>query len=251
MKISAIVINKNEETFLEDCLESLKWADEIIFSDGGSTDNSLAIAKAHKAKIFKQTGNNFAEWRTEVIKMTKGEWILYLDADERISPLLRKEIEETIKKTVTKTVYAIPRRNLLLGKELCWGGWYPDYVKRLFYKKNLKEWMGNVHEEPVFHGEMGKLENPMIHLQPEKIEPAFQKSIKWTAIEADLLFKVNHPKIVWWRVLRMGVTTLFERLIKKQGYRDGIEGWIESIFQSFHTMIVYIRLWEMQLKKQK
>ena len=106
---------------------------------------------------------------------------------------------------------------------------------------------------PAFgeEGELGHLKEPMIHLQPKSIEPMLEKSIKWSKIEAKLLYEANHPPVTWWRILRMGATTLFERLIKKQGFRDGTEGWIEAIYQAFHTVIIYMQLWEMQVKKEK
>ncbi|MFZ5366023.1 MAG: glycosyltransferase family 2 protein [Patescibacteria group bacterium] len=252
--LSTIIIVKNEKEVIQDCLESVKWTDEIVVLDGGSTDGTLEIIKKYPVKLVRQkaTGMSYGSWRNQGRDETGGDWILYVDADERIPPLLKEEILQVTRNTRHEkrdkkyTAFAIPRRNFLLGKELKHGGWYPDYVKRLFLKKNLEKWVGRLHEEPIFKGEMGKLENPMIHWQPETIEPALQKSIIWSDIEARLLFEANHPKIAWWRVLRMGITTLFDRLVEKQGFRDGTEGWIESFYQAFHTMIVYLRLWEMQ-----
>jgi len=252
MKLSVIIICKNERDFIKDCLESAKWADEIIFLDGGSTDGTLEIVSKYKVKIIKQksTGINYGEWHNQGLKEASGDWVFYLDADERITPLLKGEILEKIN-NLHLAAYAIPRRNFLLGKELRFGGWYPDYQIRLFQKSKLKRWVGDLHEHPEFEGEIGKLKNPMIHFQPEKLEPALKKSIKWSQVEANLLFAAGHPLISWWRVLRMGAATIFERLIKKQGFRDGTEGWIESIYQSFHTMIVYLRLWEKQTIKNE
>jgi glycosyltransferase involved in cell wall biosynthesis len=247
-KISVIIGAKNEEKFMVDCLESVKWADEaLVFINPDSNDKTEEIAREFKVRIMEQKPRkmDFAAWHNQGLKEAKGDWLLWVDADERIPPLLREEIEKAIKDK-QYVAYAIPRRNFLLGKELKHGGWSPDYVKRLFKKKNLEKWVGELHEEPVFEGEMGHLKNPMIHLQPEKIETAFEKSIVWSGIEADLLFKAGHPKMAWWRVIRMGATTLFDRLIKKRGFLDGVEGWIESVYQSFHTMMIYLRLWELQ-----
>jgi len=250
IKISVIINTKNEELFIEDCLKSVLWASEIILIDGGSTDKTLEIVKKYKVKIVNQRKKeiDFAAWRNQGMEEAKGKWLLWVDADERITPPLEEEIKQAIESS-RYAVYAIPRRNFLLGKELRHGGWYPDCQIRLFKRENLKGWVGKLHEHPEFKGELGKLKNPMIHLQPEEIEPALEKSIKWSGIEAELLFKEDHPRISWWRVLRMGGTILFERLFRKQGFRDGVEGWIESIYQSFHTMIIYMRLWEIQNQK--
>lgn len=245
MNISVIIINRNEQEFMRDCLESVKWADEVILLDGGSTDKSLEIAKEYNVKIHPQKGNDFATWRTEGLSYAKGKWVFYLDVDERVTPLLKNEII-AVTEQGEASAYFIPRRNFLLGKELHYGGWYPDYVKRLFVRDKIRKWEGDLHEEPIFEGPFAYLTNDLVHLQPEKIEPAFQKSIKWSRIEAKLIYNHGHPPIVWWRILRMGLTTLLERLIKKHGFRDGVEGWIESLYQACHTMIVYVQLWEMQ-----
>ena len=253
MKIAVIINAKNEEDFIADCLESVKWADEtVVLLSKDSTDKTEKIARGFGTKIIEQESKemNYAAWRDQGLKEARSDWLLWIDADERVSPLLRREIETVItNRQIPFTTYAIPRRNFLLGKELHFGGWYPDFVERLFLRNKLKKWEGKLHERPVYEGQLGYLANPLIHLQPEKIEPALQKSINWSDIEAKLLFDSSHPPVTWWRVLRMGATTLFERLIKKQGFRDGTEGWIESIYQAFHTMVVYLRLWEKQNEK--
>lgn len=250
-KISVIINTKNEEEFIVDCLESVKWADEIlVLISPDSIDKTAEIIRKFKVRMIEQKTKemDFAAWHNQGMEEARGDWLLWVDADERIPPLLKEELLLAIRHKLY-ACYAIPRRNFLLGKELRHGGWYPDYVKRLFLKKNLEKWTGVLHEEPIFKGEMKKLINPLIHLQPDTIEPALEKSIKWANIEAKLLYEANHPPVVWWRILRMGVTTLFERLVKKQGFRDGTEGWIESFYQAFHTMIVYIGLWELQREK--
>jgi glycosyltransferase involved in cell wall biosynthesis len=244
-----VIIARNEEKDIKECFASATWADEIILIDGGSTDKTLEIAAQFPVKVVRQKVQemDYAAWHNQGIGEAGHQWLFYLDADERFTPDLKKEIKEIIRKTKTEySAYAVPRRNFLLGKELHYGGWYPDYQIRLFKKSQLKKWVGPLHERPIFNGELGYLKGPMIHIQPETIEPMLQKSIKWSATEAKRLLEANHPPVVWWRILRMGATTLFDRLIKKQGFRDGTEGWIESIYQAFHTMIVYIRLWEMQ-----
>lgn len=250
--LTILIIAKNEEAYIGDCLKSARWADEVVLMDTGSTDKTIEIAKRMKVKILSNKfsgGLQFAKWRMEALSCAKSKWVLYLDADERITPELKDEIN-LVTKSSKCVAYSIPRRNFLLGKELHHGGWWPDYVKRLFLKESLKGWKGSLHEEPIINGHMGYLSSPMIHLQPETIEPMFQKTIVWSRLEAKLLFDSNHPQVAWWRVIRMGVTTLFDRLIKKQGFRDGVEGVIESFFQAFHYMIVYIQLWEMQMSSK-
>lgn len=253
IKLSIIIIAKNEEEVIEQCLESVKWAEDIVFLDTGSTDKTRAIAQKYKVNLTSISSSKleYAQWRNQGLKLAKGEWVFYVDADERVTPELKDELWAVInKKKLAEVGFTVPRRNFLLGKELHYGGWWPDYVKRVFRKKNLHKWVGQLHEEPVYQGQMGQLAQPLIHLQPQTIEPALQKTIRWSKLEAQALLAANHPPVVWWRILRMGLTTFWDRLVKKQGFRDGTEGWIESIFQVFHTIIVYIQLWEIQNQQQ-
>lgn len=125
--LSAIIITKNEEEMIGDCLISLKFSDEIIVMDTGNTDRTNEIATSHKAKIVKSVGNDYSQFRNDGLKAAKGDWILYIDADERVTPLLKNEIEHTISSNETKSAYAIPRQNIFLGKEMHYGGWGNDY----------------------------------------------------------------------------------------------------------------------------
>lgn len=251
MKLSIIIIAKNEEEIIGDCLKSAKWADEIVLVDSGSSDKTPQIAQKYGAKIISLPSKKleFAKWRNAGLKAAKGDWVFYLDADERVTPELQKEIEKAIGDTKYVT-YAIPRRNYYLGREMHYGGAWPDYVKRLYQKNKLKRWVGKLHEEPVFEGKMGRLKNPLIHITHRDLTSMLTKTIAWTKIEAELLYRAEHPPVVWWRFFRMMATKFFERIIKLNGWRDGTEGWINAIFETFNTFIIYARLWERQNKQK-
>lgn len=246
-KLSVIIIARNEEKMIEDCLESIKWADEIVIVDTGSTDKTIEIAKGYRARVISVAGEkmNFSHWRNKGLKEARGDWILYLDADERTTPELRKEIKETIEKG-NDGAFAIPRRNFYLGKEVRFGGAWPDYVKRLFKKEKLKRWKGKLHEEPVFDGGLGHLKEPMIHLTHRDLSSMVEKTRKWSKIEADLLYQAKHPLVTWWRILRIMMGEFWLRGVRLQGWRDGVVGWIEIIYQMFSRFITYARLWEIQ-----
>ncbi len=247
MKLSVLMLARNEEKDIEEALKSVVgWADEIVVADSGSTDRTLKIAKKYGVRIYETSpGGNFCDWRNFVLSKAKGEWVFYLDADERATNELKKEIDERVGKE-KYLFYEIPGRNFLWGKEMKHGGWAPDYVKRLFKKEAHSGWRGELHEEPVFNGEMGHLKEAMIHLQPETLEPMVEKSIKWSKIEARLLFEAGHPPVVWWRILRMGMTTFLSRYVRRLGILDGTKGFIMAAYQGYHSMIVYMQLWEMQ-----
>lgn len=250
MKLSVIIITKNEEEMIKDCLESVRQlADEIIIVDSGSKDKTLEIAKKYTDRIFTYKNGSFSDWRNFGLKKAKGDWVLYIDADERVTTELKEEIKNVVQNPKPKTqnpAYAIPRRNFYLGKEVRFGGAWPDYVKRLFKRDKLAEWKGKLHEEPVFEGKLGHLKEPMIHITHRDLSSMIEKTRQWSKIEAELLYQAKHPPVTWWRILRVMLTEFWERGIKKQGWRDGTVGWIEIIFQMFSRFITYARLWEMQ-----
>jgi len=249
MKISGIVLVKNEEGLINDCLESLSWVDEIIVIDNGSTDKTIEIAKAKGAIITKSPIGSFSDRRNLGAKKASGEWLLYVDADERVTPLLKKEIAETIK-TGSNWAYAIPRRNIFLGHEMRWGGWWPDYVLRLIKKDALVVWEGDLHEQPKIKGQMGKLKSPLTHFSHRSLAEMVAKTNEWSEIEAKLLYQSHHPKMAWWRFISVAGREFWYRGIKKLGFLDGVVGVIEIIYQMFSRMITYAKLWEMQNEKK-
>lgn len=254
--LSVIIIAGNEEDTITDCLKSCDFANEIIVASN-STDNTLNIVKKVSprtvvVKINMSSQNfNFSEARNIGFKKARSTWIMYLDADERITADLQAEIKKTINlKNNPITNYDIPRANFFLNKRVRYGGTYPDYVKRLFLKTKFKKYTGIVHEQPQISGASSTLKNNLIHLTHRNLKSMLEKSLKWTKIESEMLFNSHHPPITWWRFIRMMFTKLWERLIKQQMWRDGTVGFISVIFEMFDTFIIYARLWELQQQKK-
>ena len=250
--LSIVVLAGNESEVIKECLESASFADEIILVLANSTDDTEKIATSLKLplKIVKTTDEyhkNFSKWRNLGYKAATGDWILYLDSDERISPDLQKEILSTINTTKLFSYYVIPRANHFLGKRVRFGGSYPDYVKRLYFRKDFSGYQGYLHEEPIIKGSFGYLKNDLLHYTHRNLTSMLQKTIIWTDMEAEALFVAHHPPVYWWRFPRMMLTKIWERLIKQQMWRDGIVGWISVIFETFDTFIIYARLWEKQV----
>lgn len=250
--LSVIIVAKNDEDKISDCLESVKWAQEIILVNTGSVDGTISIAKKYKAQIVNSLSQKleFSKWRTDGLLAAKGDWVFYLDTDERATPELKDEIL-TVLNTREYSGFEIPRRNFYLGKEMHYGGAWPDYVKRLFRREKLIRWERELHENPVLKGKMSRLQNPMIHITHRDLSSMVEKTRLWSKIEAELLYKANHPPVVWWRFFRIMLTEFWLRAIKQQGWRDGTVGWIGVIFQMFSRFFTYARLWEMQQTNKK
>src|SRR3972149_4890995 len=244
--LSVIIITKNEEKMIGDCLVSVKdLADEIIVVDTGNTDKTNDIVRSFGAINIKSTGEDYSQFRNTGFKAANGDWILYVDADERVSPQLRLEI-----KSVKKPgVYQIPRRNIFLGKEMKYGGWGNDKVIRLFHKSLLKKYVGELHEQPEYSGELSTMNHELIHHSHRGLSSMLVKTLKFTDYEAKLRLEVNHPPVVWWRFLRVMVSEFFLRFIKLSAWKDGPEGIIDGLFQVFNMFIIYARLWELQNEK--
>lgn len=247
--LSAIVLTKNQEEVLRTCLESVKWADEIVIVDDNSVNRSVEIAKEYTDKIYKRPLVTFADQRNFGAEKAHGDWLLYIDPDERVTKQLRDEIRSTTSGSgPTLAAGAIPRRNFFLGSEQKHVGGWPDYVIRLLKKDRFKGWQGNLHEQPMFDGELVHLKNPLIHLTHTDIESMTRKTLEWSKLEAKLRFDAKHPPMSAWRFIRVFKTTLFDWYILKGGWRGGTTGTIEALFQTFSVFMTYVRLWEMQQK---
>ncbi len=251
MKLSVIVLAGNEAQMIKDCLLSAKFADEIVLVLANSHDETESIARSLKlpityVKTFDEYNKNFSKWRNLGYKAAHGDWLFYLDADERIPEKLKEEILKTIFTPTSHTHFAIPRANHFLGQRVRFGGTYPDYVKRLYLRKKFFGYTGYLHEEPKIRGTLGYLKHDLLHFTHRDLSSMLKKTMSWTDMEAEALFKAGHPPIYWWRFPRMMLTKFWERLIKQQMWRDGTVGWISAIFETFDTFIIYAKLWEKQ-----
>lgn len=243
--VSVIILAYNVEEEIVAALKSSKFADEIVVVDTntGSTDSTVEIARKHGAKIVKSPGYDFSKWRNDGANATKGEWLLYLDSDERIPVKLAEEIRRTIK-VPTHDAYTIPRYEVFLGKHL--DHWPDPRVLRLIKKSSLKRWKGKLHEQPEINGTVGELREQMVHLSHKNIDEKVLSTLKWSRLEAEMLLKANHPQMKGWRFFRIMFTEFTDRFVKQGLWRDGTEGVIEVIYQMFSKFVTYERLWEMQ-----
>lgn len=248
LRISAIIIAKNEEKMISNCIDTLRWCDEIIVVDDHSSDNTAGLAEHAEAIVIENTGKTFASARNLGKDAANGDWLLYVDADERATPALQREILKKIQDGGHIVAYEIPRRNIHYGSWLQHGGWGDDAVVRLFKKTSLQTWKGEVHESAEVDGEVGRLSEQLIHLTHRSIKEGLEKSIHWTAIEAQLLYQSGHKPIGMLRLLSIPVRSFLMSILKKRSFKDGAPGWIESMVQAMNRFLVYAQLWELQQK---
>ncbi len=250
MKLSALVLVKNEEDIIEECLKQLDFADEIIVLDQNSKDSTAKIARKYTDKVFFSKSENFSKNRNILAEHTKGEWLLYLDADEKLTSDLISEIKKTIINPKHQAYY-FARKNFILGHEMKHGGWWPDYAPRLFKKDTFIKWTGKVHESPQVKGDFGYLENPLIHKTARSVRKMFDKSIKWAKVEAELRFSANQSKVSIPKIIKASFFEFIRRYFIKKAVLDGVIGLVESIYQALHTVMVLTYLWELQNKTKE
>lgn len=248
MKISAVILSYNSEDQIRECLESVRFCDEIIVVDAGSKDKSLDIAKKFNAKILNFEKGDYAGSRNLGLKSSTSDWILYVDTDERVTKELRDNIKSQISNVKSDFIaYKLKRKNFYFGNH----EWpYIEKLERLFKKNNLRGWYGKIHESPTIDGKVGVLNGYLLHYTHRDLSSMVNKTIEWSKIEAELRFKANHPKMKWWRFPRVMLTAFFNSYVKQQGYKAGVVGLIESMYQSFSIFVTYARLLELQKQKR-
>lgn len=246
--LSVIVLAKNEEQMIKTCLESIKWADEIIIVDNGSTDKTLEVIKSYTDKILKYEDQDFATLRNKGMEKAAGDFVLYVDADERVLANLKKEILEVMGKNEF-AAYAISRKNIIFGQEVSYGPYKKDWVIRLFKKSEFKKWTGKVHESAHFNGKLGYSKNSLLHLTHRNIDHFLLKALEWSKIDAKLRLETEHPKMSGWRFLRIFITEFWHQGIVRKGFFNGTVGVMDCLLQVFSLYMTYVRLWELQQPK--
>lgn len=241
--LSVIVLAKNVQDEIITALKTAAFADEIILIDTGSTDDTIKVSRPYVTKIVKTTGQDFAAWRNLGAQESGGDWLLYLDSDERIPVGLFREIKSVLENP-KHSAYTIPRHDIMLGKYL--KHWPDSRVLRLIKKSALKKWQGKLHEQPTIEGSIGKLNQALVHLTHKNIDEKVLNTLNWSHLEAEMIQKSGHPKMVGWRFWRIIATEFWHRFIRQGLWKDGTQGHIEIIYQIFSRFITYVRLWEMQ-----
>lgn len=247
MSITAIIIAKNEESMIANCIESLRWCDEILVIDNGSTDGTASLSEKLGARVIGFSSSDFSKVRNEGLKRSKTDWIFYVDADERVAPDLAREIMVSIETNVGQA-FKLKRENICYGFLLTHGGWENDFVTRVFKRDDLIKWSGKIHESVQFNGKEVILQQPLIHLTHRSTKDNLHKSAEWTGIEAELLYKSGIKPVTLFTLIRKGVMEFIRRDFIKQGNKNGMVGHVEALVQAMNRVMVYIQVWELQQK---
>ena len=242
--LTAIVLTLNEEKHLADCLASLRWAPRVVVFDCFSTDGTLEIARAAGAEVLQRAWDNFAGQRNAALAAVQSEWVLFVDADERVTPDLAQEIQAALARP--QAGWWIPRHNYLFGRLTLHAGWYPDYQLRLFRRQQARyDPSRPVHELVELEGEAGYLASPFVHLNYDHVAEFIAKQKSYAAYDARRLYAAGtraKPRNFILQPLRQA----YWRLITLHGWRDGWHGLRLSLLMGLFEFEKYRCLWRAQ-----
>ncbi len=248
-KLTAIVTAGNEEVHIEAVLKSVAFADEIIVLDSFSTDKTVELARPLATRILQREYDYPARQKNWVIPQATHQWVLLLDADERVTPELQREIEQLLTNGPEKKTYWIYRQNYFMGKKVRYSGWQNDKVIRLFNKNYSRYKDVRVHEEIETSGEIGFLKNKLDHFTYRGLDHLFEKWDRYTTWGAhDRLPRTR--KITAYHLALKPAWTFFNRYIIRLGILDGKVGFILACLNSYYVFNRSLKLWRL-LKGEK
>jgi glycosyltransferase involved in cell wall biosynthesis len=246
-KISAIVIAGTEEKNIAGCLESVRWADEIIVVNSESKDRTVEIARGFTNRVFVRKWEGYASQKNFSLQQAMNEWVLSLDADERVSPELRDEIAN-LDFSAADGFY-IPRRNYFLNKVIRSCGWGHDFQLRLFRKSRTSLSQRLVHEGFVVDGKLESLKGELIHYTHTSITRTLEKINEYSTLEA--AEKSKRMKMNGAKILIEPVWAFFQHFVIRRGFTDGVHGLMVSIIHAMTKAQTYMKIWEMQNVREK
>jgi glycosyltransferase involved in cell wall biosynthesis len=247
--LSIAVIAMNEEANLPRTLASIRWADEIILVDSGSTDATVQIARDFGARVFVEPWKGFAAQKNFAIAQATGDWVLSLDADEEVSPELARQIRHLLDGEPPLNAYQIPRRNHFLGKPLRHGGYWPDLKLRLFRRGAAQFELRPVHETMKTEGAEGRLTAPLLHHCNATLEEYIEHMNRYSSEGARLLAQSgctsrSRPAFLWNMLLNPAATFIYNYFFRL-GFLDGREGLLLHLNHSAYVHWKFIKAWRL------
>ena len=240
--LSVTIITYNEERHIREALESVSWADEIVVVDSQSTDRTVEICREYSVRVLQIPWHGYVEQKNIASRHTAHPWVLNIDADERVSPELAREIQNVLSQESQYVGFLMPRKTFYLGGWIAHCGWYPDDKLRL-YRKDCGSWVGqSLHERVQVDGATARLHHDLYHYTYENIADHLDKMNSFTSIAAvQKQGSVNGAGIFLRTFL-----TFCKKYLLQQGFRDGTRGMIVSLLAAFTVALKYSKLWERQ-----
>jgi glycosyltransferase involved in cell wall biosynthesis len=241
-KLSVIIITKNEADNIRACLDSVSWADEITVVDSGSSDDTVNICRAMGAQVhITADWPGFGMQKNRALSHATGEWVLSLDADERVTAGLRSEIESALNDPHGHDAFRIPRLSSFCGRYMRHSGWYPDYVTRLFQRGAARFSDDLVHESLIVNGRVGKLHQPLLHETFHDLEELLTKINQYSTAGARMLSEKGKSATLK-KAVSHAAWAFFRTYILRVGFLDGREGFMVAVSTAESTYYRYVKL---------
>ena len=240
-KLSVIIITNNEGLNIRACLESVAWADEIIVVDSGSTDDTVAIAREFTQQVYAHDWPGFGVQKNRALDYATNEWVFSIDADERVTPELRAEIEAAIAKPQADA-YEMPRLSSFCGRFMRHSGWYPDYVLRLFRRGKGRFNDALVHESVQMQGSTARLRQPLLHYSYRDLDDVLSKLNIYSGAASAMLQRRGKRGGLTQAVLH-GMWAFIRTYFLRAGFLDGREGFMLAVMNAENSYYRYIKLW--------
>lgn len=247
-QLSVIIITKNEGRNIRACLESVTWANEIIVVDSGSQDDTVAICREFTPHVYAHDWPGFGAQKNRALNYASKNWVLSLDADERVSPELRRDIESVLSEANAVNAYSIPRLSGYCGRFMRHSGWYPDHVLRLFRRKNAHFSDDLVHERLLVEGSKKQLKGLLLHYAFENMEEVLHKVNQYSSAGALMMQQRGRQATLSGAVLR-GFWSFMRTYVLRAGFLDGREGFMLAVSNAEGTYYRYLKLMLLNRKK--
>jgi glycosyltransferase involved in cell wall biosynthesis len=240
-RLSAIIITRNEAANIVACLDSVAFCDEIVVVDGGSDDDTVARAESKGARVSKRDWAGFGAQKNAALSLATGDWVLSIDADERVSEALAREIEAAIAKGQADG-YELSRLSSFLGREMRHSGWYPDYVLRLFRRGRARFSDDLVHERVICDGPVVRLSGALYHRPVVRLEDALRRADGYSTASAAMIVKSGR-RVSFASGITHGLWTFFRTYVLQRGFLDGREGFLLAVANAEGTYYRYMKAW--------
>ena len=249
-KLSVTVITKNEAADIADALQSVAWADELIVVDSGSDDQTAAIARRHTDRVIVRDWPGYVAQKNYAASIATHDWILSLDADERVTPELAREIQTVLAGAPSSVAYRIPRVTWHLGRWIRSTDWYPDYQTRL-YDRRAAQWTGRyVHEAVSARGAVSRLEGELQHFAYRDIADHLETIDRYTTYASRQMFE-DGRRTGWLQLAAHPPLAFLRNYVAHGGVRDGVPGLIVSTLNSYYVFLKFAKLWELQREAKR
>jgi glycosyltransferase involved in cell wall biosynthesis len=251
--VSVVLVTLNEERNIDRCLGSVRWADEIVVVDSFSSDRTVERARTYTEKVYRHEYPGYSRQIERGIGYATGKWILLLDADEKVSAELAREIQDVVRAGRADQSLAgceILRRPQAFGKWIEHGGWFPDYQFRFFRKDSFVPEHQEVHGGFTTKGKRGRLQGIIEHYTYETIFSYVSKMNDYTSLQVSNKLSAKPDVSVHWYTLVLSPLSHFLRMfVSRKGYRDGFHGFILALLDATYTLLLYAKIWEYRMRQ--